>query len=59
MPSDLTGISEFEYAFEYDGKLYAVAYLMNANTGTFVDEINLSDFTLSQRTNFLTAPHPL
>lgn len=58
MPSDLTGISEFEYAFEYDGKLYAVAYLMNANTGTFVDEINPSDFTLSKRTVLLNGASP-
>lgn len=50
MPNDLTGISEFENAFEYDGKLYAAGYLMNAGTGSFIDEINPADFSLSQRT---------
>lgn len=50
MPNDLTGISEFENAFEYDGKLYAAGYLMNGTTGSFIDEINPTDFTLSQRT---------
>lgn len=53
MPADLTGISEIENAFEYDGKLYAAGYLMNANTGVFIDEINPSDFTLGNRTTIV------